>query len=144
MNQVNVTSRRSARTHRMSKPQKTKGPHRTKGPQNPWLVRLHALEKSPFELTLEIDASATFCSAELHHLLVHEHRLSRLDFAVNFESTPLVPKSAFGSRRPSRVEEILPHNFAMLLRKGPGLDRLLCVMKRRMSRFGVDDQQGLR
>ena len=144
VNQVNVTSRRSARTHRMSRPQKTKGPHRTKGPQNPWLVRLHALEKSPFELTLEIDASATFCSAELHHLLVHEHRLSRLDFAVNFESTPLVPKSAFGSRRPNRVEEILPHNFAMLLRKGPGLDRLLCVMKRRMSRFGGDDQQGLR
>lgn len=113
------------------------------GHQSLWLVRLMALEASPFELTLEVDASATFCSSQLHALLLTEHRLSRLDFAVNFESTPLIRESTFGSQPPNQVESILPHNFAMLLRRGPGLSQLMRLWRAWMQRVG-DDQYALR
>jgi hypothetical protein len=100
---------------------------------------------SPFELTLEVDSSVTFCSSALHTLLLLEHRRSRLDFAVNFEASALAPGDALSAvrRPPKQVGDLLPHNFAMLLRKGAGLDALLGRWRAALERLH-DDQLALR
>ena len=108
-----------------------------------WGPRLEAVARSPFELTLEIDASATVCSPLLHTLLLHEHALNRFDFAVNFEALSLTnhSRSRFGPL-PHSVEQVLPHLFAMLARKGPGL---LAMLRRWHTVAQTDhDQDGLR
>ncbi|KAL3927934.1 MAG: hypothetical protein SGPRY_002605, partial [Prymnesium sp.] len=94
---------------------------------SPWLPRLLALASSPFDLTLEIDASTTLCSPHLLPALQREHRYGRFDLAVNFEASALAPPnsaSAYG-KPPSHVAELLPHNFALLVRKGRGWAALL-------------------
>lgn len=96
--------------------------------RNVWRDRLAAIANSPFDLTLSLDSSVTVCAgSRLYHALRWEHSQDRLDFAVNFESSPLVDaRSAaasatlFGGRFPGALEEVLPHNFAMLARKGSG------------------------
>lgn len=112
-----------------------------------WVPRLLALAASPFELTLEVDSSVTFCSAQLHAALLREHRRDRFDLAVNFEATALAPpKAGFKSRfgeAPRRVVDILPHNFALLVRHGPGWRALLELWLHVMERY-VDDQMALR
>ena len=118
---------------------------------NVWANRLRAVAASPFELTLALDTHATVCSPALHAALLREHALNRLDFAFNFEASTLTPtpSSVLGSR-PSRVEDISPHLFAMLVRKGEGLDRLLlhifAAFDLRVASggvFGLDDQEAL-
>lgn len=88
-------------------------------------ARTAALMLSPYELTLELDASVSVCSPLLPPLLLREHAASTLDLAVNFEASPLLPGGSptFG-RLPAAVEDVLPHNFALLLRKGPALDAI--------------------
>ena len=109
-----------------------------------WLPRLLALAASPFDLTLEIDATATICSALLHHALLREHRRNRFDLAVNFEASPLVPPdgASMFSSPPSRLSDILPHNFALLVRKGSGWRALLDLWMRAMATY-PDDQVAL-
>ena len=125
--------------------------HTTSREVNVWANRLRAVAASPFELTLALDTHATVCSPALHAALLREHALNRLDFAFNFEASTLTPtpSSVLGSR-PSRVEDISPHLFAMLVRKGEGLDRLLlhifAAFDLRVASggvFGLDDQEAL-
>ena len=110
-----------------------------------WAPRVAALASSPFELTLELDSTAMVCTAELHSVLLAAHRSQRIDFAVNFEGSPF---TRFGSKtlgpQPNRLEDVLPHNFALLVdRRGAGWTALhrrwLSVMKRES-----DDQLALR
>ena len=109
-----------------------------------WFHRLRAIAKSPFELTVALDASVTVCSGHLHAALQSEHRRDRFDFAVGFEATPLVRPGVARSPGywdlPRRPEDVLPHNFAFAFRRGPGWARLLRAWT---SRDG-DDQQTLR
>jgi len=110
-----------------------------------WAPRVAALASSPFELTLELDSTAMVCTAELHSVLLAAHRSQRIDFAVNFEASPFtrVGSKTLGPQ-PNRVEDVLPHNFALLVdRRGAGWaalhKRWLSVMKR-----VSDDQLALR
>mmetsp|Transcript_4965 Transcript_4965/g.16418 ORF Transcript_4965/g.16418 Transcript_4965/m.16418 type:complete len:453 (+) Transcript_4965:22-1380(+) len=111
---------------------------------SPWLKRLQALALSPYDLTLELDASATVCSPLLHPLLLKEHAADAADLAVNFEASALLPSGSqkFGPP-PGAVEDLLPHNFALLMRKGPRLDALLQMLRHDVLRVG-DDQWALR
>ena len=111
-----------------------------------WTSRLAAMAASPFELTMALDATVMVCTSELHEQLLRVHQRGKLDFAVNFGESALTgnvsKQSAFGPR-PSRVEDVLPHNFAMLIRRGAGFDAL----RRRWSRALrtlYDDQVALR
>lgn len=111
-----------------------------------WTSRLAAMAASPFALTMALDASVMVCTSELHAQLLRVHHRGGLDFAVNFGESALTAKvsrqSAFGPQ-PSRVEDVLPHNFAMLIRRGDGFDAL----RRRWSmalRTLFDDQMALR
>ena len=110
-----------------------------------WAPRVAALASSPFELTLELDSTAMVCTAELHLVLLATHRSQRIDFAVNFEASPFtrVGSKTLGPQ-PNRVEDVLPHNFALLVdSRGAGWTALhrrwLSVMKRES-----DDQLALR
>lgn len=109
-----------------------------------WAPRLVALGRSPFELTLALDSSVMVCSSTLHAELLAEHRRDALDFAVNFGESPLSPStsSVFGSP-PSHVEDVLPHNFAMLIRKGAGFHALRQRWARALP-VHFDDQKALR
>ena len=107
-----------------------------------WMPRLMALAASPFELTLALDAHAVVCTAGLHAALLREHRLNRFDLAFNIEATlglsdrrtstlwswlsgsqpPLPWRSPNRPGRdvaPRAIEELLPHNWALLVRRGP-------------------------
>lgn len=114
--------------------------------QGGWTSRLAAMAASPFELTMALDASVMVCTSELHKQLLRVHDRGGVDFAVNFGESALTAnvsrQSVFGPR-PSRLEDVLPHNFAMLIRRGAGFDAL----RRRWSKaLGTmfDDQVALR
>ena len=95
--------------------------------ENHWSPRLRALRSAPFELTLEVDASVTVCSPQLHGALLAEWTRDRLDFAVNFEMVPLAPPSP-GSTvgpPPCTVVDVSVHCYSMLIRRGPGGRELL-------------------
>ena len=116
-----------------------------------WLPRLRALADSPFRLTLALDSSVTVCSSLLHDVLRQELVRNRLDFAFNFEHSPLTPRSSVAGYRsafglqPRAVEEVMPHLFAMLARKGAGLTALLERWAEIMKRFPtMMDQIALR
>ncbi|KAL1495799.1 hypothetical protein AB1Y20_016660 [Prymnesium parvum] len=99
-----------------------------------WLPRLLALAASPFELTLALDAHAAPCSAALHAALLREHALRRLDVAYNAEATLGLPAAAAATPRPPwrwparpgrdvaprSAAGLLPHNWALLVRRGEG------------------------
>jgi hypothetical protein len=111
-----------------------------------WTSRLAAMAASPFELTMALDASVMVCTSELHAQLLSVHQRGGLDFAMNFAESALTTSvsrhSAFGPQ-PSRVEDVLPHNFAMLIRRGSGF----AALRRRWStalRNLFDDQVALR
>lgn len=72
----------------------------------------------------------TVCSPLLHPLLLKEHAAYASDLAVNFEASALLPSGSrmFGPP-PGAVEDVLPHNFALLTRKGPGLDAVLQMVR---------------
>ena len=111
-----------------------------------WETRLVALYSSPFALTLELDATSFVCSARLYPMLLHTLRHDPVDFAVNFEASPLLrdKSSALGSP-PRRVEDMLPHNCAMLVRRGNGSSALLRRWRANMGEPGLgDDQLALR
>jgi hypothetical protein len=111
---------------------------------NVWRDRLAAIAMSPFELTLSLDSSVTVCAGRALRLAMrYEHSVRRFDLAVNFEASPFVLTnttaqhgdddamrrtatkggSLFGSVQhfPRALEEVLPHNFAMVTHKGPGV-----------------------
>lgn len=127
--------------------------------ENPWIVRFRALAASPFELTLALDSSFTICSSMLHAALMHEHKLNRLDFAFNFGGSKLLnATSSFKEghalsnalRKPSVLEDMLPHLCAMLGRRGSGLrlliNRVTAALRMRGSRgqlLRMDDQEAL-
>lgn len=101
-----------------------------------YLVRIAALAASPFEMTLEVDASVAFCSPQLESALRFALEHTAVDFAVNFELSPLLPTekqtqnsqvyfNAYRIVRPTRVEDFIPHCYAMLFRKGNPLTSLL-------------------
>ena len=110
-----------------------------------WAPRLRALAASPFGLTLALDSHATACSALLHQALLAEARrpAPHFDLAVNVEASeclPWAPKA--GSRAglgriyfPTHPRQLMPHNFALLLRKGPGLDALLSMWMSALERM---------
>ena len=82
--------------------------------ENHWSPRLRALRSAPFELTLEVDASVTVCSPQLHGALLAEWTRDRLDFAVNFEMVQLSPPSPGSTVGPpphgrGRVGALLQH-----------------------------------
>lgn len=121
-----------------------------------YLARVAALAASPFELTLELDATVQICSSMLHGALAAAHRNAAIDFAVNFESSPLAEESQlpapirryndyYGVIRPGRVTDFLPHNFALLVRKGRPLTALLKLWSDEL-KLGktADDQRPLR
>ena len=99
-----------------------------------WLPRVIALAASPFELTLALDSHAAACSNGLHAALLREHALNRLDIAFNVESTLGLPRKRAVHQdlplpwrwplrpgrdiAPRRASELLPHNWALLVRRG--------------------------
>ena len=107
-----------------------------------WEVRLDALSLSPFALTLALDATSFICSPRLHAALLHVLRHEPFDFAVNFAETPLagVASPAFGPV-PARMEDVLPHNFAQLVRRGKGSSALLRRWRAHMGEPGQSDDQ---
>ena len=110
-----------------------------------WAPRLEALMRSPFELTLALDASARVCSADLHAALSDAHARDEVDFSMNFAHSPFLPnmpRSRF-PHLPARMEDVLPHNFAMLLRRGKGLVALHRRWARALAQHS-DDQVALR
>lgn len=112
---------------------------------SPWLPRLIALGASPFDLTLELDSSVTICSSALESRLRHEYHLNRFDVAVNFEASPLKspdPSSMLGPP-PRHLSDMLPHNFALLVRKGRGWAEVLRLWLHMIKRR-PDDQVALR
>ena len=112
-----------------------------------WEMRLAALSLSPFALTLALDASSFACSRRLHATLLHSLHREHFDFAANFESSPLLVSSSshHGSQLPAHVEDISPHNFAMLVRRGNGSAALLRRWRAHMGEPGLaDDQLALR
>ena len=114
--------------------------------ENHWSPRLRALRSAPFELTLEVDASVTVCSPQLHGALLAEWTRDRLDFAVNFEMVPLAPPSP-GSTvgpPPCTVADVSVHCFSMLIRRGPGGRELLRRWLTQSDHHQAqDDQQSL-
>lgn len=110
-----------------------------------WLPRLLAIANSPFELTLALDATVTICSPLLLPALTREYELSRFDLAVNFEASPLVAglhDSTLPTVLPSRLSDVRPHNFALLVRRGQGWGALLQLWIRQL-RLTPDDQFAL-
>ena len=120
-----------------------------------WGPRLRALAASPFGLTLALDSHATACSDELHAALLAEARRrgARYDLATNVEATECLPhaKGSAGLGRlyfPRHAGQLYPHNFAVLLRKGAGLDALLrlwmgALARMQRQRATPDDQWAL-
>ena len=113
----------------------------------PWVPRIMALAASPFELTFALDAHSEVCSRGLHAALLREHRLNRLDLAFNIEATiglidrrgsrgglwvrlkDRVRRATLPWRWPNRPgrdvpptsrRELLPHNWALLVRRSEG------------------------
>ena len=121
-----------------------------------WAPRLRALAASPFYLTLAMDSHATACSSQLHTALLREAaRPMAYDLAVNFEAAACLPAAPASVRTgigriyaPSHPSEMLPHNWALLLRKGPGLRALLrtwhsMLVRMRKMHQQPDDQWAL-
>ena len=112
-----------------------------------WAPRLRALAASPFGLTLALDSHATACSSSLHAALTFEARRKgvRYDLATNVEATACLPptKGRAGLGRlffPRTPAQMLPHNFAMVLRKGAGLDALLAMWRDNLGIMHADRQ----
>ena len=111
-----------------------------------WIHRLRAFALSPFKLTLAVDDSVIVC-ANLEPWLHEELARDRLDIAINFESVPL---PSLGGRlanvqlAPRRVEDMTPHCFALLLRRGAGLRALLSRWEYAMRYVDSFDQWALR
>ena len=114
-----------------------------------WAPRLRALANSPFYLTLALDSHATACSPQLHAALLREAaRRGAYDLAVNFEAAACLPTAPAGVRSgvgriyaPSHHSELLPHNWALLLRQGPGLRALLGLWYSMLERMRQKHQQ---
>ena len=127
-----------------------------------WAPRLRALAASPFKLTLALDSHATACSPLLHAALLAEaRRKPTYDIATNIEAVECLSDHPLGSGGrarlggigrlfyPQNAAQLYPHNFAILLRKGAGLDHLIAQWRQQLSRMRAsrgtlpDDQWAL-
>ena len=127
----------------------------------PWLPRLHALRHSPWRLTLLMDSHAVLCSPRLHAALTLEHEANRFDLAINFEASVGLESTNTSNPRASSPPHhlmanrllrfgshpltLLPHNWALLLRRGRAADELLLAWEEALRRMQwPDDQLALR
>ena len=116
----------------------------------PWAPRLRALQHSPFRLTLALDAHSVACVPQLLTMLQLELTRNAFDFAVGSESMLGKPLQAdykanstslWPTTFPDSAASVLPHNWALLLRRGPGTDALIALWRRELRRMDWPDDQ---
>ena len=107
-----------------------------------------------------MDSHAVVCSPKLLPALRLEHRRNQFDLAINFEASVGLESetTSWSTRRPRparlnvdlrfsnrRPFGMLPHNWALLLRRGKGADALLQAWTHSLGRMRwPDDQLALR
>ena len=116
--------------------------------RRPWAPRLRALQISPFRLTLMLDSQAVVCARNLLPLLRRELSLDTFDVGIGIEAFLGLPRTAppkgmWPTAFPTSVRELVPHNWALLLRRGRGADALIALWLRELDAQS-DDQLSLR
>ena len=116
--------------------------------RRPWAPRLRALQSSPFQLTLMLDSQAVVCARKLVPLLRRELSLDTFDVGIGVEAFLGLPRTAppkgmWPTAFPTSVRELVPHNWALLLRRGRGADALIDLWLRELDAQS-DDQLSLR
>lgn len=86
-------------------------PHNNFDSSRQWLTRIAYLLYSPFNLTLEVDSTAHFCTKRLRSILQSEITNNLFDFSTQMGN--IIPE--YDSR--STFTDIIPHNFVFLYRK---------------------------
>ena len=105
--------------------------------RRPWAPRLRALQASPFQLTLMLDSQAVVCARKLVPLLRRELSLDTFDVGIGVEAFLGLPRTAppkgmWPTAFPTSVRELVPHNWALLLRRGRGADALIALWLREL------------
>ena len=105
--------------------------------RRPWAPRLRALQSSPFQLTLMLDSQAVVCARKLVPLLRRELSLDTFDVGIGVEAFLGLPRTAppkgmWPTAFPTSVRELVPHNWALLLRRGRGADALIALWLREL------------
>ena len=105
--------------------------------RRPWAPRLRALQASPFQLTLMLDSQAVVCARNLLPLLRRELSLDTFDVGIGIEAFLGLPRTAppkgmWPTAFPTSVTQLVPHNWALLLRRGRGADALIALWLREL------------